>query len=531
MPTPKRSILEDPRYPDFVERYYADALRFAVEVCGMLPSADQIELLREISAPTAKVSVVSGTTTGKTAAFGRIVLWSLLAQPYAYYDDKVEIGSNTYVGAARLDQVADGVWKEANDADLAIASGPFAWIRDYYTIGKERMYVHGFDSQWFVSQIALQKGQSVGVAGKHRYHQLIIIDEAAGVSDEHFDVIIGTQTQAFNRTLLASQGVKPAGFFYETHHRLRRENGGTWVALRFNSERSPFVTDASLKAKEFEAGGRDSVEYQVRVLGLFAQSGSDFLLSRPELERTFKDEPIIRDDEPYGTFLLSDVGLGEYRDDSVAIISKVTGSGDHGEEARRVEYIALPLCTNTRNEIDFTGDLADTFARLRESGQPVLFVDSGGIGAAVCRLLEKQGVPVERVNWGRPCFARAYQERFFNQRACAMVRFRDAVRQGRVRFRFPMDAKLREKILDQGSRLPLEFVEAGGLRYKMMSKDDMRALGIGSPDVIDAASFAFLEDAHYIEQRPDSQGHASVIEQRAQQMASALDEALGELHQ
>lgn len=523
----KRTILDDPRYPDFVERYYADALRFAVEVCGMLPSGDQIDLLTEISSPTAKVSVVSGTTTGKTAAFGRIVLWSMLTQPYTYYEEKVEVGSNTYVGAARLDQVADGVWKEAYDADLAIASGPFAWLRDYYTLMKERMYVRGFESQWFVSQIALQKGQSVGVAGKHRYHQLIIIDEAAGVGDDHFDVIVGTQTQPFNRTLLASQGVKPAGFFYETHHRLKRENGGTWAALRFNSENSPFVTDASLKSKEHEAGGRDSVEYQVRVLGLFAQSGSEFLLSRVELEKCIKDEPIIAEDEPFGIFLKVDVGLGEYRDESVAVISKVTGHTDMGDDARRVEYIELPLCTNSRNEIDFTGDVADVFAKLREWAQPVLFVDSGGIGAAVCRLLEKQGIPVERVNWGKPCFSRAYQDRFFNQRACAQVRFRDAVKQGRVRFRFPMDSRLREKLLDQGSRLPYEFVEAGGLRYKMMSKDDMRALGIKSPDLIDAMSFAFLEDAHYIEQRPSQAGIATVIERTAEEMASALDAALG----
>lgn len=523
----KLTLLDDPRYPEFVERYYADALRFAVEVCGMLPSADQIELLTEISAPTARVSVVSGTTTGKTAAFGRIVLWSLLAQPYAHYEDKIEIGSNTYVGAARLDQVADGVWKEASDADLAIASGPFAWLRDYYVIMKERMYVRGFESQWFVSQIALQKGQSVGVAGKHRFHQLIIIDEAAGVSDEHFEVINGTQTQPFNRTLLASQGVKPAGFFYESHHRLATKNGGNWVALRFDSENSPFVTDESLAAKALEAGGRDSVEYQVRVKGLFAQNSNDFLLTRQELERIIKDEAIIGPDEPFGLLLTVDVGLGEYRDESVAVVSKVCGSSDMGDDARRVEFIQLPLCTNSRNEIDFTGDLADVFDKLREGGQPVMYVDSGGIGAAVCRLLEKQGVPVERVNWGKPCFAKAYKERFFNQRACAQVRFRDAVKQGRVRIRFPMDSRLREKILDQGARLPYEFVEAGGLRYKIMSKEDMRALGIKSPDLIDAMSFTFLEDAHYIEQSPDQSGAGSIVSSRAEEMASALDAALG----
>jgi hypothetical protein len=90
-----------------------------------------------------------------------------------------------------------------------------------------------------------------------------------------------------------------------------------------------------------------------------------------------------------------------------------------------------------------------------------------------------------------------------------------------------LSLKMREKIIGQMSRLPYHFVEAGGLRYKMMSKDDMRALGIKSPDLIDAMSFAFLEDAHYIEQRPSQAGIATVIERTAEEMASALDAALG----
>jgi hypothetical protein len=439
--------------------------------------------------------------TGKTATFGRIVLWHLLARPYAYYDEKVEIGSNTYVGAARLSQVADGVWKEANDADLAVASGDFAWIRDYYTINKTTIAVNGFESQWFVAQVAMQKGQSIGIAGKHRYHQLIIGDEAAGIEDGHFDVIEGTQTQFMNCTLLASQGVRASGYFCRTHHEISIDNGGSWVSLCFSSENSPFVTHKWLKAREQESGGRDSVEYRVRVLGQFAQSESEFLLTRDQVEAVFRDDAIIRDDEPYGLLVLSDVGMGEYRDDSVAVIAKVTGYGDFGDDARRVEYIEIPLCSNAKDEIDFTGDLQSVFGRISNG---TLYVDAGGVGSAVCRLLERAGITVERVNWGKPCFKREYQDRYYNQRACAMVRFRDAVKQGRVRMPKGLSKKLREKIIWQASHLPYHFVEAGGLRYKMMRKEDMLAMGISSPDIIDAMSFAFLEDAHYIEMSADA---------------------------
>lgn len=513
----KATLLSDPRYDAFVARYYADALAFAVEVCGMIPSEDQTDLLIEIASPGSKVSVVSGTGTGKTATFGRIVLWHLLCRPYAYYDGKVEIGSNAYVGAARLQQVADGVWKEASDADIAIAAGPFSWLRDYYTITKTRMFVNGFDAQWFVAQVAMEKGQSIGIAGKHRMHQLIIVDEAAGVDDAHFDVIEGTQTQEWNCTLLASQGVRAAGYFYRTHHDISRGEGGTWEALTFSSERSPFVTRDWLAARAHESGGPDSVEYRVRVRGEFAVNESEYLMTSVQLEACFDPSRIIGDDEPYGIMLLSDVGLGEYRDDSVAVFARVCGNDDDGPDARRVEFYAIPLCTNGRDEIDFTGDLAALF---RSVDQPMLYVDAGGAGHAVCKLLEREGIPVVYVMWGKPCFKREYQDRYVNQRACAQVRMRDAVRSGRVRFPQGLSRKMRQKILSQGSRLPYHFVERGGLKYQMASKEDMAAVGIKSPDVIDAMSFAFLEDAVYIAR--DSGGASA----RRQEQINELDRLL-----
>ena len=78
-----------------------------------------------------------------------------------------------------------------------------------------------------------------------------------------------------------------------------------------------------------------------------------------------------------------------------------------------------------------------------------------------------------------------------------MVRFRDAVRQGRVVIRASIDKRTKEKIIDQATRLPYHFSEAGGLRYVIESKEKMRSEGIKSPDMIDAISFAFLENCHY----------------------------------
>ena len=94
------------------------------------------------------------------------------------------------------------------------------WLTGHIKTMAERWYIEGYKETWFITKIALGNSDSVAIAGKHCYWQMIIVDEASGVSDEHYNVITGTQTQDGNRTLLFSQGTKTVGYFYDTHHRL-----------------------------------------------------------------------------------------------------------------------------------------------------------------------------------------------------------------------------------------------------------------------------------------------------------------------
>lgn len=495
----KLDIFADPRYLSFVGRYHADPLRFAIEVTGFAPSWDQERLFNSLIKPNANVSVVSGTGTGKTASFARIALWHLLCHPVVFYEGKKEIGSNTYIGAPFIKTVADGIWKEMEDARVAIAQSLHGWINDYYEITKTEVFVKNYQTQWFISQLAMPNGKSIGVAGKHRYWQMIIVDEAAGVSDEHYNVIAGTQTQPGNRTLLASQGVKNTGRFYDTHHSLSFKNGGTWVPLCFDSRRSPFVTADWLKNLEIECGGAETEEYKIRVMGQFAESSSHVLLKRSEIENVFNvdhENPLIKPSEDFGYLVLADVAMGEYRDYSVALIAKVAGTDDFGPNARRVEIIAIPFYRNDTNTIDFSGELCQLTRTYQNS---VLCVDAGGVGASVVQMIERAEPPVNvnKIQWGLPCFKKDYKRRFYNQRACAMVRMRDAVRQGRLKITADLSLKMKNKIIDEAVRLPYRYQESGGLRYVIESKENMRAEGIHSPDLIDAISFAFLETAQY----------------------------------
>lgn len=488
----RKTILDDPRYDDFVARYQGDPLRFAVEVCGMIPSEDQEQLLREMADPMAKVSVVSGTGTGKTMTFGRIAIWHMLCHPFAIYDGKVEIGSNTYIGAPKISQVADGVWKEMQDTKIAIQSGPCAWVADYVTITKTRVYVPGFEDQWFIAQLAMQAGAAIGVAGKHRYWQLIIVDEAAGVPDTHFDVIDGTQTQGGNRTLMASQGARNAGRFYDSHHSLSRDNGGSWASLCFSSENSPFVTSKWLRDRLRETGGRDTPEYQIRVRGMFPENSDKYLLGTSLIERVIDAPTVIDPSESFGHLFIVDVAAGVYRDKTVGSHFRVIGHGDRTElDPRRLDMVDVPVFTNA---LDWDGAARKVVDYVSQLSNCTVIVDVGGQGVQFAKKLEKLGLGnVIHSNWGVPCFKKKNKERFVNLRAQCSVHAAEAVKDGRI----TLSGKYRKELLDQGSRIPFFFDEKA--RWKIMSKEDMATEGIRSPDLWDTVCMAFLEGATYIE--------------------------------
>jgi hypothetical protein len=235
------------------------------------------------------------------------------------------------------------------------------------------------------------------------------------------------------------------------------------------------------------------------------------LLGRPQAEACIGRQ-VFGAEEPYGLMLSCDVGAGEYRDKSVALVAKVSGDGDFGPDARKVEVIAVPLLSNTRNLQDFTGAI---FREAAELENVTTLVDAGGMGIAVCQGLETLGLEVQRVKWGNPCFRKRNRERFFNLRAQAMVNASRAAKEGRLGI---SDGPWKRELLDQMSRVPFSFDEKA--RYKIASKEDMQRQGLPSPDLWDAISFCFLESAQYMLCEGGAARHT--VADQALQQAEAL---------
>lgn len=465
----------------FVDRYSFDCTRFAIEVCGLTsPTWQQIEMFESVSEPGSRTSVSSGHGTGKTSGFAIIAFWHLLCY----------LLSNTILTAPKIGTVHDGVWKEFADLSGKIQNGAQAWIWDYFTIESERVYVKGFKLNWFVIAKTAPRGSPENLAGSHRDWLLWLGDEASGIPDANFGVITGSLTDERNRACLASQPTRSSGFFYDTQHGLSRADGGVWTALVFNSEESPIVSAAFIAEKRAQYTVE---EYAIKVLGRFPENSSKYLTGAKAIEACIGLN-VIHPDDQWGWILPVDVGGGGYRDETVIPALKVTGMGEYGENPRRAQLVEVPIASNSVDPAQLHGHVITEASRRSNS---TAMIDAGGMGLIVCKQLDLDGFSsFRKVNWGNPNFRKEYKERYVNQRAQATCGLARAIEMGRFGVDANIDRAFLKKMVKQGSRIPYHYDEKA--RRQIMSKEDMKKKeNLPSPDIWDALSFTFLEDAHY----------------------------------
>ena len=508
-----KSLIADPRYQSFVERYAFDLTRFAIEVCMQTPTWQQILMYESVQDPGSRTSVSSGHGTGKTNGFSVVCLWHLLCYRF----------SNTYLTGPKLNTVAEGVWKEFAARKDDIAKSQQAWIGHYLMLETKTVYIAGHKLNWFCTARTAPRGAPEGLAGTHGEWLLWVADEASGIPDANFGVIGGALTDARNRLVMASQPTRSSGFFYDTHHKLSTRAGGPFCALTFNSEESPLVSDAFLEEKVKQYGGVGAAEYQIKVKGQFPENSDKFLIGARPIERLIGAAPVIDDaQDTWGHMLVIDVAAGVYRDKTVVQHMKVFGSGDRlDQDPRKIDVVSIPVYSNSLDWTDIVGRVVDYVVDNRLSN-PTVVVDIGGQGEQFARLLERAGITsIYRARWGDPCFRDRNRLRFFNGRAQCSVHAAEAVKDGRITFA----RQYREDLVLQGSRIPFHFDERA--RYHIMPKEQMlEKEGLPSPDLWDTICMAFLERAVYT---PAERTGGSRSDERAQEldamaamMASAL---------
>lgn len=465
-----KPVTADPRWRDLVVAYRYDYEKAVRELFGVMPSADQVKIIDSVERIGSQTTVTSGHGTGKSAVSAMLLMIYMLTQP----DARVVIIAN------KIGQVRAGVFKYVKSYWAeALKRNP--WLNTYFVLTDTMFFERSRKGIWEVLCKGFRLGNEESLAGEHADHLLIIMDEASAISDKAIGIVRGALTQDDNRMLMMSQPTRPSGYFFDSHHSLALNEGnpnGIWTAIRLNAEQSRFVNLKAIRERMMEYGGRDSVEYQVKMLGLFPREVSGYLLGRDECERASRR--VVYLEKGWGWLATADVGNG--RDKSVLNIMKVSGY----REKRRVVNFSILEMPGTVDPISFGDFIFNECTQEKYPGITVA-VDADGIGVSTCDQLVRRGINPVRIRWGKPMFAKADKDRFVSQKAYANIAARDAVKSGRMRL--DKDGKT----ADQASRIPFAMNEDG--RIAMMKKDVMlKKLNIKSPDRWDTYCFSMLVD-------------------------------------
>lgn len=463
-----KCVTTDPRWRDMVIRYRYDWGLAVVELFGMQPTWQQDVILESVQEIGSQTTVTSGHGTGKSSLTAMMLLIYMLMYP----DARVIIVAN------KIAQVKTGVFKYVKQYWTNVVKR-YPWLQNHFVLTDTMFYEKSRKGIWEVLCKGYRLGNEEALAGEHAPHILLILDEASGISDKAIAIMRGALTETDNRMLMLSQPTRPSGYFYDSHHSLAKSPGnpnGFWNAIVLNSEEAPHVTMKFIREKLVEYGGRDSMEYKIKVLGQFPDTIDGFLLGRDACERA--QRRIVHLAKGWGWIATADVGNG--RDKSVLNIMRVSGER---EKRRYVPFQVLEM-PGTMNPTEF-GDFIANECIHEKFPNITIGVDAVGAGSATADQLERRGINVVRIKWGKPMFAKADKERFVNQRAYANIAARDAIQSGRMR----LDAS--PKTAAEASKIPWHIKEDGSIG--MMKKEIMRQkLNIKSPDRWDTYCFATL---------------------------------------
>src|ERR1019366_6834914 len=203
---------------------------------------------------SARISIVSGHGIGKSMMLSVLILWFLFVHP----DCQIACTSPS------KEQMYDVLWKELKkwiDRMPKEVADMYAWESSHVRM-KESPAV------WFARAKTSSKENTEALAGVHADWVFMAVDEASGVEEPIFETMEGALTSGNVIVFLISNGTRSFGYFFDTHHK----DKARWQNYSFSSLDSPRV-DQKYVDSIVQKYGSDSVQYAIRVKGMFPDEG------------------------------------------------------------------------------------------------------------------------------------------------------------------------------------------------------------------------------------------------------------------
>ncbi len=392
--------------------------------------------------------------TGKSAFMAWTILWGMVC----FKEVKIPVTAPTG------HQLEDILWSELAKWHRRMPEP----LRSQFEHTATKFYRIEAPEQAFSVPRTSRKEQPEALQGFHAATVIFLIDEASGIADEVFQVAEGALSTEGAYVLMAANPTRMEGYFHASHHKDR----GQWAALHWNGEESPLVS-RDYVAGMAEKYGETSSIYRIRVRGDFA-GNPDGVISLDLVEAA-----VLRRVTPFGPRRWG-VDVARFGIDRTALAKRwgnvLTQKVKwwHGKDTMQVagliltEYVETP--PNEKPEaicIDVIGLGAGVVDRCKEMNLPVV-----GINVAESPAIKDQFNRLRDELW--------FDARdWFTARDCSM----------------PEDDDLTAELTLPGFR-----VLSNG-KKKVQDKDELKKLGMTSPDLADAFCLTFAKQGASLRRR------------------------------
>jgi len=393
-----------------------------------------------------RMAVGSGHGIGKSALVAWIILWIMSTRP----------GCRGSVTASTVTQLQTKTIPELEKwCSRAICS-------HWFDVNTTKIVHLEGDKRWRADFLTARKENSEAFAGQHESNStsFYIMDESSGVPDEIFEVAEGGLTDGEPMIFCFGNRTKPTGYF----NSLFTRKSHRWWTTCVDSRDAKMTNKAQIQ-EWAEDWGEDSDFFRVRVRGMAPSASAEQLIpvSHIEAARTRVANCSIR--EP----LVLGVDVARFGDDASVIVFR------RGNDARSIPSIHMKGWD--------TQDVADQVAAsIKELRPAAVFVDGGGVGGGVVDRLGVLGFSeVVEVNFG----GRSLDKSWFNKRAEMWGTLKEEL--GR-NLAIEDHDDLQDELAQQ------EYsVDEKTRKTRLVGKQDMRRIGLKSPDWADALALTYAQ--------------------------------------
>lgn len=411
------------------------------------------------------VAVRSCHSAGKSHVASRIALAYLHVHP----------GSIVVTTAPTNRQVKNILWRYINAA--AIQAGD-------RLLGRAKTMEYEISPDWYAIGLKGSDDNPDAFQGFHAENLLLIVDEAAGVSEKIFEVIESILTGQGASCLLIGNPTSMSGTFRDAFGRNRDLWHGIKIAAadtpNFTGEAdNPRLIDAAWVERQLRRHGEDSPWVQSRVHAEFPEEGGNTLITISHVEAMAARLAGGPGDD-------ADVHWAERDRWQVGVDVARFGDDESAMTIRRGPAYFGTWAWSKQSTTESVGNIARILAEqgiAREDAD--VYVDVIGVGGGVADQLREQGYRVVDVNVGARSSDR---EQWPNLRHELWEQLAARFRDGRIGTApgIEVDEVAASQLTD------IKYGYRSGYTGRMVeSKDDARRRGVSSPDRAESLMLAY----------------------------------------